>query len=185
MSQLLSPAVFTSNVLPIRQTADTDLVHVLRETRTVDGSRLLNLADLSPLLLVFLAPFGSALCREALQSVAKALPTLQARGVQPVFVHMATPERATRVLARYGFGTAEHIADPGRDLYRSPEFRLHRSARLNLLARLTGAKPLEASEFGEDPAQLPGVFFLKYRTIQRAFRHGMHGERPDYAVFGA
>ena len=145
------------------------------------------------MLLVFLRHFGCAFCRRTIHDVARAKPTLDRRGVRPVFVHMASPERAAAFFRRFGLADVEHVSDPEMAVYMSPEFHLVKSTALPhffgaraYMSLLQG--PLWRYGVGspgkEDPTQLPGVFFLKNRAIYRAFRHRFLNERPDYGRFG-
>lgn len=180
--------------IPVIPPPDTSLINLLDRTTTTSGKPLLALVDEKPMLLIFLRHFGCGFTRETLHDVAKAKSALDMRGVRPVFVHMAPPERAERFFRRFGLEGVDHVSDPQTRLYQAPEFHLLKASALphffGARAYLKIAKRV-FFRFGvggpgkEDAEQLPGVFFLKGRTIHRAFRHKFLGDRPDYSVFGA
>src|ERR1700748_3615233 len=89
-----------------------EIARVLADIRTESGVSLLALTETSPVLLVFLRHFGCSFCRQTLSDVASRRPELEARGVQPVFVHLGTPERAKPYFEYYGLADVERISDP-------------------------------------------------------------------------
>ncbi len=172
---------------------DHELVELLARTKTESGRTVLSLLDEKPILLVFLRHFGSASCREALADVAQAQPALEQRGVRPVFVHMAAPERARRFFEKFGLGSVERVSDPSTGLYQEPVFHLlkttavpefYAGSELIRFAKRALWKYGMGPAGKEDSTQLPGVFFLKDRRIAKAFRHKGMADRPDYVRFG-
>ena len=122
------------------------------------------------------------------------MPQLQTRNIRPVFVHMASPERAAPFFRRFGIPTVDRVSDPEMKLYQTPEFHLLKTTVLPHFFGATAYVELvkrvlwrygAGSPGKEDPTQLPGVFFLKDRAIYRAFRHKNLTDRPDYGMFGA
>src|SRR3954453_10235230 len=103
-----------------------DVGQTLATIRTESGMGLLALVEASPVLLVFLRHFGCSFCRQAISDVAGLKPELDKRGVQPVFVHLGTPERAKPFFDYYGIGEVERVSDPEAALYRHPLFALGR-----------------------------------------------------------
>lgn len=77
----------TSGTEPVDEVAAA-----LASVRTESGASLLELAQGSPVLLVFLRHFGCSFCRKAISDVAELRGELANRGVQPVFVHLGPPE---------------------------------------------------------------------------------------------
>jgi hypothetical protein len=172
---------------------DLELVELFARTRTESGRTMLSLIDEKPMLLVFLRHFGSPTTRETLADVSKARPSLDQRGVRPVFVHLAAPERARRVFERFGLRDVERVSDPPAAIYQAPVFHLLKTtvvpeffAGSELI--LTAQRALWRYGIGpagkEDATQLPGVFFIKDRRITKAFRHKGLADRPDYVRFG-
>jgi peroxiredoxin len=165
----------------------SELTPLLRSIRTESGKTLLELVDERPVLLIFLRHFGCTFCRQAIDDVSKARAELDRRGVQPVFVHLGTPERARPFFDYYQLASVERISDPEGALYGSPVFRLARISFFQLFrpavwkAWIKGA--IAAHGIGlvkEDSLQMPGVFFLRDRKIVNLFRHRTIADRPDY-----
>src|SRR5271156_4515535 len=146
---------------------------------TESGANLLELAEASPVLLVFLRHFGCSFCRQTISDVADLRDELDRRGVRPVFVHLGTPERAKPFFDYYGIGDVERVSDPAKQVYRQPVFQLGRSSPWMALIQtsvwvgwLKG--PIFKHGIGaikEDGSQMPGVFFLREAKIVRRFRY--------------
>jgi hypothetical protein len=164
------------------------LIAVLREYRTETGRSLLEVVDQSPVLLIFLRHFGCAFCRQALDQVAQIRDQIAARGAQPVFVHLGSPERAKPYFDYYQLSTVERVSNPDASLYQHPAFALSRmNPYLTLLSLkvwkgwLSGAlRKYGIGRIEEDGHQMPGVFFLKERKIVRGFRYQTIADEPDY-----
>src|ERR1700744_4189140 len=92
--------------------------------RTESGASLLELAEASPVLLVFLRHFGCSFCRKAISDVAELRGELERRGVRPVFVHLGPADLAKVYFEYYGIGDVERINDPGAKIYQHPVFQL-------------------------------------------------------------
>jgi peroxiredoxin len=165
------------------------LTAVLTGTHTESGRTLLELVDEQPLLVVFLRHFGCTFCRQAIDDVSHVKDELAARGVRPVFIHVGTPERAKPYFDYYGLSNVERVSDPEARLYKSPGFDLSRTHPMShfLLPSawkgwLSGAlfKHGFSPVLREDAHQMPGVFFLKDRRVERAVRCKRISDRPDY-----
>jgi len=163
------------------------LIALLGTTRAESGRTLLELVDERPVLLVFLRHFGCAFCRQAIDDVAKVRGKLTERGVQVVFVHLGSPERAKPYFDYYALSDVERISDPDGSLYRSPVFALARVTVFQLFRPAVWIGWLRGAIFKyrigllkEDIQQMPGVFFLKNRVIASVFRHRTIADRPDY-----
>ena len=89
-----------------------DVARTFASIHTESGARLLDLAEASPVLLIFLRHFGCSFCRQAISDVAELREELARRGVRPVFVHLGTPERAKPFFDYYGIGDVERVSDP-------------------------------------------------------------------------
>src|ERR1700733_10534132 len=109
------------------------VAQVLASVRTESGASLLELAEASSLLLIFLRHFGCSFCRQAISDVADLKDELARRGVRPVFVHLGTPERAKPFFEYYGIGDVERVSDPRGAVYRLPVFQLERQSPLMVL----------------------------------------------------
>jgi len=164
-----------------------ELTRLLGGTRTESGKTLLELVDARPVLLIFLRHFGCSFCRQALDDISKVHAELEKRGVQVVFVHLGSPERAKPFFDYYHLPAVERISDPEGALYRSPVFALARVGILKLFQPAVWIAWLKGAIFAhgigllkEDPFQMPGVFFLRDRRIVNLFRHRTIADRPNY-----
>ena len=174
---------------------DADLVELFGKTKVESGRTLLSLLDEKPMLLIFLRHFGCSFCREAVADVAKAERELDARGIRPVFVHMATPERARPLFERFGIPQVERVSDPKLVLYQSKVFRLLKTDVIpdyfgpaqvaTWLQRSLWRYGTGGASKTEDTKQLPGVFVLRNRSITKGFRHKKWSDRPDYVRLGS
>src|ERR1700729_2927590 len=156
--------------------------------RTESGASLLELAEASPVLLVFLRHFGCSFCRQAISDVAELRPELDKRGVRPVFVHLGTPERAKPFFDYYGIGDVERVSDPEAKVYQNPVFRISRiHPVLTLFQPAVWAGWLKGTIFKhgigairEDGKQMQAIFFLKGPRIVREFRYRTIADEPNY-----
>ena len=173
----------------IRQSTErSNLADTLREFHTETGRSLLDLVDESPVLLIFLRHFACAFCAQTLDRVSQVWPQIEAKGVRPVFVHLGSPERAKPYFDYYHLSDVERISNPEATLYQRPVFALSRTnPYLHFLNPTVWKGWLKGAMFKygigmikEDAEQMPGVFFLKERTIVRAFRHKTIADEPDY-----
>src|ERR1700691_3445547 len=103
-----------------------ETARMLASIHTESGATLLDLAQASPVLLVFLRHFGCSFCRQAISDVAELRGELDKRGVRPVFVHLGTPERARPFFDYYGIGDVERVSDPEAKVYQLPVFAISR-----------------------------------------------------------
>src|SRR5271156_1664302 len=172
----------------LQQTERSNLADSLREFHTETGRSLLDLADESPVLLVFLRHFACAFCAQALDRVSQVREQIEARGARPVFVHLGTPERAKPYFDYYHLSDLERVSDPEASLYTQPVFKL---ARKNAFSHFLIPKVWKAWLQGairkhgigmikEDADQMPGIFYLRERAIVRAYRYRTIADQPDY-----
>jgi peroxiredoxin len=172
--------------VPVK-TDSTALIALLERTRTESGKTLLELVDEQPVLLVFLRHFGCAFCRQAIDDVSKIRPELTKRGVQVVFVHLGSPERAKPYFDYYKLSDVERISNPDAWLYQDPVFALARGSVWQIIRPAVWIGWLRGAMFKyqigllkEDALQMPGVFLLKDRAIANFYRHRTIADRPDY-----
>jgi hypothetical protein len=169
-------------------TAEVDVAGAFRQFQAESGRSLLELVDASPILLIFLRHFGCAFCRQTLDDVAKIREKIQARGVQPVFVHLGSPERAKPYFDYYQLSDVERISNPDGSLYAHPLFHLPRTHPFSHFlipavwkGWLRGAiRDHGIGMIHEDAHQMPGLFFLRERKIVRSYRYRAISDRPDY-----
>jgi hypothetical protein len=174
--------------VPAANREHAELAAVLQHYRTESGRTLLELLDESPFLLIFLRHFGCSFCRQTLEDVSRIRETLEARGIRPVFVHLGSPERAKPYFDYYHLSDIERVSNPDASLYAQPIFSLTRKSVFSqfLIPQvwkgwLQGA--LRKHGIGlvkEDPDQMPGIFYLRDRSIVRAFRYRTIADEPDY-----
>ncbi len=167
---------------------EAELALVLSEYRTESGRTLLELAESSPVLLIFLRHFGCSFCRETLDVVSQIRTKLEAKGVRPVFVHLGTPERAKRYFDYYNLSDVERVSNPDANLYRNPIFGLGRTNPFSHFLRpavvkawVTGAiRSYGIGLIKEDGEQMPGVFYLRDGKIANFYRYRTIADRPDF-----
>ena len=171
-----------------RGSGKSSLAAVLGEYRAESGRTLLELSEESPVLLVFLRHFGCSFCRETLDRIAQVRGQLTARGVHPVFVHLATPERAKPYFDYYKLGDVERVSNPDASLYRDPLFGLGRTNPFSHFVRpavvkawLTGAiRSYGIGLIKEDGEQMPGVFYLRNGKIANFYRYRTIADQVDF-----
>src|SRR3984957_17379378 len=164
------------------------VAQTLASIHTESGANLVDLAQASPVLLVFLRHFGCSFCRQAISDVADLRSELDRRGVRLVFVHLGTPERAKPFFDYYGIGDVERVSDPEATIYRNPVFAIPRiHPALTLLQPSVWIGWLKGPIFKhgigmikEDGEQMQGIFFLKGPKIVREFRYKTIADEPDY-----
>jgi hypothetical protein len=170
------------------EAADADLVAALGDYRTESGCSLLDLADASPVLLIFVRHFGCSFCRATLDQVSKIRAQILAKGVNPVFVHLGTPEVAKPYFDYFKLSDVERVSNPDASLYQRPVFGL---GRINPIWHLVnpmvwwGWLRGDLFRYGigaikDDAHQMPGVFFVKDRKIAKAFRYKTIADEPPF-----
>jgi peroxiredoxin len=165
-----------------------DIAVSLASIRTESGANLLELAEASPVLLVFLRHFGCSFCRKAISDVADLREELDKRGVRAVFVHLGPPELARKYFEYYGLSEVERVNDPEAAVYQLPVFALERkNPFLQALNPVVWVGWLKGAIFKHgigkiegDGHQMPGIFYLKGARIVRAFKYRTIADEPDY-----
>ena len=172
---------------------NAELADVLATTITESGRSLAELAGKGAILLVFLRHFGCSYCRQSISDVAAIASELSARDVQPVFVHLGTPERAKPYFDHYGLSEVERISDPDAALYTSKPFALSRQHPLShfLIPKNwkgwlgSGLRKYGIGMIREDSHQMPGVFVLRDGVIVKTFRFKDISDQPDYLLLAS
>jgi hypothetical protein len=170
------------------QQVQTEMAEVLGEYRTETGRTLLSLVDESPVLLIFLRHFGCSFCRQTLEDVSRIRGVIEAKGIRPVFVHLGTPERAKPYFDYFHLSDVERVSNPDGSLYGRSVFQLPRKSVFSQFfvpgvwkAWLGGAILKHGiGMIKEDADQMPGIFYLRDRSIVRAFRYKTIADEPDY-----
>jgi hypothetical protein len=165
-----------------------EMAAVLGEYRTETGRTLLALLDESPLLLIFLRHFGCSFCRQTLEDVSRIRGAIEAKGIRPVFVHLGTPERAKPYFDYFALSDVERVSNPDASLHARSVFQLPRKSAFShfLVPKVWkawlggGIRKHGIGMIKEDGEQMPGIFYLRDRTIVRAFRYKTIADEPDY-----
>jgi hypothetical protein len=178
---------------PTRTTGKGALAAALSEYRTESGRTLLELAEASPVLLVFLRHFGCSFCRETLDRVSQVRTKLETMGVRPVFVHLGTPDHAKHYFDYYNLSDVERVSNPDASLYQNPAFGLGRTNPFSHFFRPAVVKAWVTGAIGaygiglihEDGEQMPGVFFLRDGKIANFYRYRTIADRPDFLAMAS
>ena len=148
------------------------------------GQTLATLAE-RPLFLVFLRHFGCTFCREAVADLAEKRHTIEGKGVPLAFVHLGTEEKARWFFKPYNMLDVPRLSDPDARLYQA--FGLLRAELRQYLNSESILRMLGAWFRGHfvgfpagDIERMPGAFLIDRGEIQKAFRHKLVSDRPDY-----
>src|ERR1700683_1343313 len=148
------------------------------------GQTLATLAE-RPLFLVFLRHFGCTFCREAVADLAEKRHTIEGKGVPIAFVHLGTEEKARWFFKPYNMLDVPRFSDPDARLYQA--FGLLRAELRQYLNSESILRMLGAWFRGHfvgfpagDIERMPGAFLIDRGEIQKAFRHKLVSDRPDY-----
>ena len=164
------------------------VTEALASIHTESGVNLLELAEKSPVLLVFLRHFGCSFCRKAISDVAELREELAKREVRPVFVHLGPPELARVYFDYYGLSDVERVNDPAAVVYRHRVFGLARVHPLwHVVNPAVWSGWLKGAIFKHgigkiegDGHQMPGIFFLREGKIVRRFIYRTIADEPNY-----
>ena len=150
-----------------------------------EGQTLAFLSAESPQLVAFLRHFGCTFCREMVADLAARRKEIEARGSQLAFVHLGTEEKAKSFFTYYKLTDVPRFSDPQAQLYQA--FGLTRAELRQYLNRESLSRMFVAWFHGHfvgfpagDVERMPGVFLLRNAEIQKAFRHDLVSDRPDY-----
>ncbi len=160
---------------------------ILEEMVTNKGQTLLSLSNEKPILLIFLRHFGCVFCKEALSDLAEMRTSIEAKGVELVFVHMAKNALADRYFEEFDLKGALHISDPNKMYYIDFGLRKGNFSQLyGLSTWLRGFSAdvkqfeLERSPQLGDSTQMPGIFSIKNGTITGEYIHKKASDKPNY-----
>jgi peroxiredoxin len=148
------------------------------------GQTLAALAE-RPLFLVFLRHFGCTFCREAVADLSEKRQAIEAKGAPLALVHLGTEEKAQWFFKPYGLLDVPRLSDPEGHLYQA--FGLLRAELRQYLNSESILRMLNAWFRGHfvgfpagDIERMPGAFLINRGEIQKAFRHKLVSDRPDY-----
>jgi peroxiredoxin len=173
----LAPKIFRSDQIDAK---------LLASYSSQNGQTLAELAS-RPLLLVFLRHFGCTFCREAVDTVSKQRQEIEARGSRVAFVHLGTEEKAQWFFKPYGLLDVPRFSDPEGPLYQAFgllrwEWRQFLNSESILRMLLAWTHGHFAVLPGGDIQRMPGAFLMDHGEIQKAFRHKLISDRPDYVA---
>ncbi len=174
-----------------RRMASPEVQRMAMRARTSAGPSILELSQLSPILLVFLRHTGCTFCREALSDLAEKRREIESTGARIVLVHMSPEDRARKFLERYELADLPRVSDPGRALYRA--FGLGRGGFWSLFGPKVWVRGFKAGvidghgigALAGDGFQMPGVFLVYHGEILTAYRHLTAADRPDYVALAS
>lgn len=174
-----------------RLVASPEIQRMALRTRTQFGVSLLEMSQLSPVMVIFLRHFGCTFCREAVADLASRRREIEQQGVRLAFVHMSSEEEADDFFVDHGLADVARVSDPKQIVYRA--FGLERGSWGQLfgpkvLWRGIQAGFLEGRGVGRpvgDAFQMPGVFVIFHGEVLRAYRHQSAADRPDYVALAS
>ena len=109
----------------------------------------------------------------------------EAKGAPLAFVHLGTEEKAQWFFKPYGLLDVPRLSDPEGHLYQA--FGLLRAELRQYLNSESIVRMLHAWFRGHfvgfpagDIERMPGAFLINRGEIQKAFRHKLVSDRPDY-----
>lgn len=177
-------AAYRSFVAFERTTAPS-VQRLAMRARTQYGMSLLEMSELSPVLVVFLRHLGCTFCRQTLADLANQRAEIATRGLSVVLVHMGPDEDAAPILERYNLVDIDRISDAWQSLYRA--FGLGRGSLSALFGPIVLWKGLRACFLGghgfswpkTDPLQMPGVFVVYQGRVVSSYRYVSAADRLE------
>jgi peroxiredoxin len=173
----IAPAIFRSNRI------DPSL---LAAYTSQDGQSLAEFAS-RPLFLVFLRHFGCTFCREAVDTISEKRQEIEGGGSRLAFVHLGTEEKAQWFFKPYGLLDVPRFSDPEGPLYQAFgllrwEWRQYFNSESILRMVLAWTHGHFTGLPAGDIQRMPGAFLMDHGEIQKAFRHKLVSDRPDYVA---
>ncbi len=159
----------------------------LRQARIEQGMSLWDLSQTQPVLVVFIRHAGCTFCREALDDLRRQAAQIRSAGVQPVVIHMGSPEAGRKLLDSFGLTDVPQISDPERRLYRAFELPLGTLTQIAgpyvIWRALTGGTLFKygVGRLVGNGLQLAGTFLIDHGRVVRAYRHQTTADRPSFA----
>jgi hypothetical protein len=104
---------FKDNTDPKRRSSDTwSLDEANHKAVASNGQGLAEISRSRDVLVVFLRHAGCTFCRETLDELSKRRKEWTAKKIQPIVVHMGSPDEGSAMMARWGLSDIPHISDP-------------------------------------------------------------------------
>jgi hypothetical protein len=158
-------------------------------TKTQYGVSLVEMSNLSPVLVVFLRQLGGPLAKQSIHDLASNRKQIERHGAQIALVHMSTECDASDILTSVGLGDLPRVSDPNLSLYHA--FGLRRASLAQCFTPKVLLRTLRAgAKFGfckalGDGAQMPGAFFVFHGEVLRSYRHQSLADRADFLALVA
>ncbi len=153
------------------QLSPQQLADQLATYTTTQGVSLVALSQQSTVLLVFVRHMGCTYCRETLADLALALPTLTAKGITPIVVHMGEEAETMQWQKFPALANVPQVLDPTLGLYKLaqlPKGKLNQLLGLQVWLRGFEAGFLKGHGVGAlqgDGFQLGGYAWLKNNVL--------------------
>ncbi len=164
----------------------SDSIEALREFRSANDQRILELSAHKKVVLIFLRHFGCSFCREAMNDIYKFDQKLNKKYYEIIPVHMAAPDVAREYFKKYKIAHLDHISDTECRLYAA--FHLSKANFNQLFGFRSWVRGIETGlikghgwgmQLG-DGFQMPGIFVIHKEKIISEFRHKFPSDKPDY-----
>jgi len=161
---------------------------ILEAIYTQKDENLLELSQRQPILLIFLRHFGCTFCKQTMSDLARVRDQIEAKGLLPIIIHMASEELATKRLHHFNLPNIGHVSDPDLSLYAYFGLKKGTFSQLYGLKVVVGGMkalaegfslPTASKEYG-NISQMPGVFVLETGEIKLAFIHSTVADRANY-----
>jgi peroxiredoxin len=159
---------------------------VLSVMKTQSNTSVLNISNKKPIMLVFLRHFGCQFCREAMNDVSELRPSLEAKNMELVLVHMAEENIAEAFFRQFNLDGVQHISDPQCRFYTA--FGLVSGNFTQLFGiqswirgfRLQAKYGTEVGKHLGNNFQMPGAFVISEGIIRDSYIHKYIHDRPNY-----
>lgn len=104
---------FKDNTDPKRRSSQVwSLDEANQRALSSNGQGLASMSRDRDVLVVFLRHAGCTFCRETLDELSKRREEWTLKKIQPVVVHMGSPDEGNAMMARWGLSDVPHISDP-------------------------------------------------------------------------
>ena len=139
-----------------------------------NGQGLASMSRDRDVLVVFLRHAGCTFCRETLDELSKRREEWTLKKIQPVVVHMGSPDEGNAMMARWGLSDVPHISDPECRLFQAYELPRGTFSQLfGLRVWIEGfrAAILKGYGFGKlvgDGFQMSGAYLIRDGRIVSA-----------------
>jgi hypothetical protein len=166
---------FKDNTDPKRRSSQVwSLDEANQRALSSNGQGLASMSRDRDVLVVFLRHAGCTFCRETLDELSKRREEWTLKKIQPVVVHMGSPDEGNAMMARWGLSDVPHISDPECRLFQAYELPRGTFSQLfGLRVWIEGfrAAILKGYGFGKlvgDGFQMSGAYLIRDGRIVSA-----------------